>query len=89
MSFRRSMVTLLLTTSCNYSEVDRGRVYYQTSCTNCHNHNPKQEGVSAPELFGVSEQLLIDRVTNGYRGMPKQPSASKHVKELCAYLECS
>lgn len=64
-----------------------GRARYRQSCVQCHHFDPKQRSVG-PALYGVKEDLLIDRLKNGYRGMPKQPDKLKHVPVLCAYLKC-
>ncbi len=58
--------------------VTRGRTVYQTSCTACHNSNPKLAGSVGPDLFGSSLELLTLRVLDvkypeGYQ--PKRPTS--------------
>ena len=40
----------------------RGRLVYQTSCTACHNADPKLPGTVGPEVFGASLELLEARI---------------------------
>lgn len=42
--------------------VQRGRTVYQTSCTACHNSDPKKPGAIGPDLWGSSLELLTMRV---------------------------
>lgn len=88
-----SLLTLLLVgcvqkTPENFTKEEViGRARYRQSCVQCHNYNPKLPSVG-PALYGVKRELLIDRLTNGYRGMPKLPEKLKHVDNLCVYLRC-
>ena len=64
----------------------RGRAIYQSQCTACHNSNPDYAGSVGPALRGVSEELLVDRLTNGKGAMPAKKHLVKHVPALREYL---
>ena len=65
---------------------NRGRLVYQGRCTSCHNSNPDLAGAVGPKLRGVSETLLVDRLTNGKAAMPAQKNLLRFAPALHEYL---
>lgn len=77
--------------------VTRGRAVYQTSCTACHNTDPKKAGAVGPDLWGSSLELVTMRILDtkyppGYTPkrttsqMAPLPQLKNDIPALHAYL---
>lgn len=75
----------------------RGKAVYMSSCTACHNPNPKLNGSQGPDVFGSSKDLLTSRILyakypDGYKPkresavMPALPHLSGDIDAIHAYL---
>ena len=64
----------------------RGRAIYQSQCIACHNANPDLAGSVGPALRGVSEELLVERLTNGKGAMPARKNLVRMAPALREYL---
>jgi len=65
----------------------RGRIMYNARCVQCHNSNPDLPGSVGPKLRGVSQDLLVERLTHGKGAMPVQKDMLRHVPALHEYLK--
>lgn len=77
--------------------VARGRTIYMTSCTACHNADPKRAGALGPDVYGSSLELLTTRVLGagyppgykpkrGSRTMAPLPQLRGEIPALHAFL---
>ena len=84
--------TVALTT-----DIEKGRMVYFANCVSCHNNNPKKPGSIGPEVYGVSIDVLTQKIISGkypenYRPkrpskiMPSMPHLNKEISNLHAYL---
>lgn len=75
----------------------RGKAVYETSCTACHNSDPKKDGSLGPAVVGSSLALIERRVVYGdypqdyqpkrdSRLMVKLPHLKQDIPALHAYL---
>ena len=84
--------TVALTT-----DIKKGRMVYFANCVSCHNNNPKKSGSIGPEVYGVSIDVLTQKIVSGkypenYR--PKRPSKimqsmphlNKEISNLHAFI---
>jgi len=84
--------TVALTT-----DIEKGRMVYFANCVSCHNNNPKKPGSIGPEVYGVSIDVLTQKIVSGkypenYR--PKRPSKimssmphlSKEISKLHVFI---
>jgi cytochrome c2 len=92
MLFTKILLLSLLIVGCSKDnltvEQKQGRARYRQHCTQCHNLDSKKNNLG-PALHGVKKELLIDRLTNGYKAMPAMPDKLIYVDKMCLYLECS
>ena len=59
------------------TDIERGKMVYFANCVSCHNNNPKKPGSIGPEVYGVTIDVLTQKIVYGkypenYR--PKRPS---------------
>ena len=84
--------TVALTT-----DIERGRMVYFANCVSCHNNNPKKPGSIGPEVYGVSIDVLTQKIVSGnypenYRPkrkskiMPSMPHLNKEISNLHAFI---
>ena len=52
--------TVTLTT-----DIEKGRMVYFANCVSCHNNNPKKPGSIGPEVYGVSIDVLSQKIVSG------------------------
>ena len=79
------------------SDIEKGRMVYFANCVSCHNYNPKKPGSIGPEVFGVSIDVLTQKIVSGkypenYRPkrkskiMPPMPHLNKEILNLHAFI---
>ena len=84
--------TVALTT-----DIEKGRMVYFANCVSCHNNNPKKAGSIGPEVYGVSIDVLTQKIVSGkypenYRPkrpskiMPSMPHFNKEISNLHAFI---
>ena len=84
--------TVALTT-----DIEKGRMVYFANCVSCHNNNPKKPGSIGPEVYGVSIDVLTQKIVSGkypenYRPkrtskiMPSMPHLNKEISNLHAFI---
>ena len=84
--------TVALTT-----DIEKGRTVYFANCVSCHNNNPKKLGSIGPEVYGVSIDVLTQKIVSGkypenYRPkrpskiMPSMPHLNKEISNLHAFI---
>ena len=84
--------TVALTT-----DIEKGRTVYFANCVSCHNNNPKKPGSIGPEVYGVSIDVLTEKIVSGkypenYRPkrtskiMPSMPHLNKEISNLHAFI---
>ena len=84
--------TVALTT-----DIEKGRIIYFANCVSCHNNNPKKPGSIGPEVYGVSIDVLTQKIVSGkypenYKPkrtskiMPSMPHLSKEISNLYAFI---
>ena len=87
--------TIALTT-----DIEKGRMVYFANCVSCHNNNPKKPGSIGPEVYGVSIDVLTQKIVSGkypenYRPkrtskiMPSMPHLNKDISKLHAFINSS
>ena len=87
--------TVALTT-----DIEKGRMVYFANCVSCHNNNPKKPGSIGPEIYGVSIDVLTQKIVYGkypenYRPkrpskiMPSMPHLNKEISNLHAFINSS
>ena len=87
--------TIALTT-----DIEKGRMVYFANCVSCHNNNPKKPGSIGPEVYGVSIDVLAQKIVFGkypenYRPkrtskiMPLMPHLNKEISNLHAFINSS
>ena len=84
--------TVALTTA-----IEKGRMVYFANCVSCHNNNPKKPGSIGPEVYGVSIDVLTNKIVSGkypenYRPkrkskiMQSMPHLNKEISNLHAFI---
>ena len=79
------------------TDIEKGRVVYFANCVSCHNNNPKKPGSIGPEVYGVSIDVLTQKIVSGkypenYRPkrtskiMPSMPHLNKEISNLHAFI---
>ena len=87
--------TVALTT-----DIEKGRMVYFANCVSCHNNNPKKPGSIGPEVYGVSIDVLTQKIVSGkypenYRPkrtskiMPLMPHLNKEISNLHVFINSS
>ena len=81
-------------------DIEKGRMVYFANCVSCHNNNPKKPGSIGPEVYGVSIDVLTQKIVSGkypenYRPkrtskiMPSMPHLNKEILNLHAFINSS
>ena len=81
-------------------DIEKGRRVYFANCVSCHNNNPKKPGSIGPEVYGVSIDVLTQKIVSGkypdnYRPkrtskiMPLMPHLNKEILNLHAFINSS
>ena len=84
--------TVALTTA-----IEKGRMVYFANCVSCHNNNPKKPGSIGPEVYGVSIDVLTQKIVSGKypenyiqkrtsKIMPSMPHLKKEISNLHAFI---
>ena len=47
------------------NDIEKGRMVYYANCVSCHNNNPKKPGSIGPEVYGVSIDVLTQKIVSG------------------------
>ena len=79
------------------NDIEKGRMVYFANCVSCHNNNPKKPGSIGPEVYGVSIDVLTQKIVSGkypenYRPkrtskiMPSMPHLNKEISNLNAFI---
>ena len=79
------------------TDIERGKMVYFANCVSCHNNNPKKPGSIGPEVYGVSIDVLTQKIVSGkypenYKPkrtskiMPSMPHLSKDISNLHAFI---
>ena len=79
------------------TDIEKGRMVYFANCVSCHNNNPKKPGSIGPEVYGVSIDVLTQKIVSGkypenYRPkrtskiMPSMPHLNKEISNLHAFI---
>ena len=79
------------------TNIKKGRKVYFVHCASCHNHNPKKPGSIGPAVYGVSIDVLTQKIVSGkypenYRPkrtskiMPSMPHLNKEISNLHAFI---
>ena len=79
------------------TDIEKGRIVYFANCVSCHNNNPKKSGSIGPEVYGVSIDVLTQKIVSGkypenYRPkrtskiMPSMPHLNKEISNLHAFI---
>ena len=82
------------------SDIEKGKMVYFANCVSCHNNNPKKPGSIGPEVYGVSIDVLTQKIVYGkypdnYRPkrtskiMPSMPHLNKEISNLHAFINSS
>ena len=87
--------TVALTT-----DIEKGRRVYFANCVSCHNNNPRKPGSIGPEVYGVSIDVLTQKIVSGKypenyipkrtsKIMPSMPHLNKEISNLHAFINSS
>ena len=79
------------------TDIEKGRMLYFANCVSCHNNNPKKPGSIGPEVYGVTIDVLTQKIVYGkypenYRPkrpskiMPSMPHLNKEISNLHAFI---
>ena len=79
------------------TDIEKGRMLYFANCVSCHSNNPKKPGSIGPEVFGVSINVLTQKIVSGkypenYRPkrsskiMPSMPHLNKDISNLHEFI---
>ena len=82
------------------ADIKKGRKVYFVHCASCHNHNPKKPGSIGPAVYGVSIDVLTQKIVSGkypenYRPkrtskiMPPMPHLNKEISNLHVFINSS
>ena len=79
------------------TDIEKGRMVYFVNCVSCHNNNPKKPGSIGPEVYGVSIDVLTQKIVSGKypenynpkrtsKIMPLMPHLKKEIPNLHAFI---
>ena len=82
------------------TDIEKGRMVYFANCVSCHNNNPKKPGSIGPEVYGVSIDVLTQKIVSGKypenyipkrtsKIMPSMPHLNKEISNLHAFINSS
>jgi mono/diheme cytochrome c family protein len=69
------------------SLVEEGKSVYSTSCTACHNSNPRLDGSVGPAVYGSSSALVEARVMRAQYPAGYTPKRQTHLMVALPYLK--
>ena len=64
----------------------KGQILFNTSCTSCHNSNPKLDGPIGPAIAGSSLELLQLKIRKGEYPAGHKPTRETKVMTLMPHL---
>ena len=87
-------------TIASTTNIEKGRMAYFANCVSCHNNNPKKPGSIGPEVYGVSIDVLTQKIVFGKypenyspkrtsKIMPLMPHLKKEISNLHAFINSS
>jgi len=68
------------------TDIEKGRVVYFANCVSCHNNNPKKPGSIGPEVYGVSIDVLKQKIIYGKYPEYYNPKRTSNIMPLMPYL---
>ena len=79
------------------TDIEKGRMVYFANCVSCHNNNPRKPGSIGPEVYGVSIDVLTQKIVSGKypenyipkrtsKIMPSMPHLNKEISNLHAFI---
>ena len=79
------------------TNIEKGRMVYFANCVSCHNNNPRKPGSIGPEVYGVSIDVLTQKIVSGKypenyipkrtsKIMPSMPHLNKEITNLHAFI---
>ena len=79
------------------TDIEKGRMVYYANCVSCHNNNPKKPGSIGPEVYGLSLDVLTQKIVSGkypeyYKPkrtskiMPSMPHLNKEISNLHVFI---
>ena len=82
------------------ADIEKGRTVYFANCVSCHNNNPKKPGSLGPEVYGVSTDVLTQKIISGKypenyspkrtsKIMPLLPHLNNEISNLHAFINSS
>ena len=82
------------------NDIEKGRTVYFANCVSCHNNNPKKPGSIGPAVYGVSIDVLTQKLVSGKypenyipkrksKIMPLMPHLNSKISNLYAFINSS
>ena len=82
------------------TNIEKGRMVYYANCVSCHNNNPKKPGSIGPEVYGVSIDVLTQKIVSGKypknyipkrksKIMPLMPHLNEKISNLHVFINSS
>ena len=82
------------------NDIEKGRTVYFANCVSCHNNNPKKPGSIGPAVYGVSIDVLTQKLVSGKYPenyipkrtsniMPLMPHLNSEISNLYAFINSS
>ena len=79
------------------TDIEKGRIVYFANCVSCHNNNPKKPGSIGPEIYGVSIEVLTQKIVSWKypenhspkrtsKIMPSMPHLDKEIPNLHSFI---
>ena len=79
------------------ADIEKGKMVYFANCVSCHNNNPKKPGSIGPAVYGVSIDVLTQKIVYGkypetYKPkrtskiMLPMPHLNKEISNLHAFI---
>ena len=69
------------------ADFEKGRMVYFANCVSCHNNNPKKPGSIGPEVYGVSIDVLTQKIVSGKYPENYRPKRTSKIMPLMPHLK--